>query len=218
MKKGKIILGGGGDIDISVGIDKKYFSLLKNNSKILYIPIALNRTKTGFEASYDWFSTVIVKHSNQKDIDFTMLLEDDEIPDLKLYDSIYMGGGNTYKLLNYIKKSGLDEKIKTFIKNGGIVYGGSAGAIILGKDIRTVEEENDSNYSYYEGLNLLGGKSVICHYKEEADKNVYKTIKKTKSEVLALPEDSGMILDSEGKMEEKVGTIYIFNENNKSQL
>jgi len=28
-----------------------------------------------------------------------------------------------------------------FLNFGGIIYGGSAGAIIFGKDIRTVEEE-----------------------------------------------------------------------------
>lgn len=218
MKKGKIILSGGGDIDVSVAIDEKYFSSLKNNSKILYIPIALNRTKVGFEACYDWFSKVTSKHSGDKDIDFTMLLEEDLIPNLEVYDSIYMGGGNTFKLLNYIKKSGFDKKIKEYIKNGGIVYGGSAGAIVLGKDIRTVEEENDDSYLYHEGLDLIEGKSIHCHYVEEMDKEIFDAIKKIKSDVIALPENSGIILDSEGKIEEKVGTIFLFNKNNRSQL
>lgn len=218
MKKGKIILGGGGDIDISVRIDEKYFSLLRNNSKILYIPIALDRSKIGFEACYDWFSTLISKHSGDKDIDFTMFLEGDKIPDLESYGSIYMGGGNTFKLLNYIRKSGLGKKMVTYLKKGGVIYGGSAGAIILGKDVRTVEEEKDDNYTFYYGLNIIKDKSIICHYTKDSDEGIYKSIKKIKTTVIALPEDSGLVLDSEGGIEEKVGTVFLFKEDNKFSL
>jgi dipeptidase E len=161
---------------------------------------------------------VISKHSGDKDIDFTMLLEGDEIPNLESYDSIYMGGGNTFKLLNFIKSTGLDEKIKKFVKSGGVVYSGSAGAIILGKDIRTVEEENDGKYAFYEGLNLIGGKSVICHYTSDLDENIFRSVQMIKADVIALPEDSGMILNSAGEIEDKVGNIFIFNEENKTQL
>jgi len=88
-------------------LDEKYFSLLDDSSKILYIPIALNRTKLGYEACYDWFSKIISEHSKDKDIDFTMLLENDQIPNLNEYNSIYLGGGNTYKLLDYIYRNNI---------------------------------------------------------------------------------------------------------------
>jgi len=99
MKKGYIILSGGGDLETSFQIDEKYFGLLENNSKILYIPIALRRNSIGYEACYDWFSTLISIHSKEKDIDFTMLLENDDIPNFNNFDSIYIGGGNTYNFL-----------------------------------------------------------------------------------------------------------------------
>jgi len=218
MKKGKIIISGGGDIEISFKVDGKYFSLLNNNSKIIYIPIALNRDKVGFEACYDWFSALIANHSKEKDIDFTMLLKDDVPPDFEIYDSIYVGGGNTYKLLDYIYRKNIGGKIKKYIKSGGIIYGGSAGAMILGKDIRTAEEENDNNYSHYLGLNLLKGNSVICHYSESLDEKILDVMEKINSKVFALPEDSGIILDSDGKILETVNDIYVFDENGKSKI
>jgi len=213
MKNSYIILSGGGDIKESFKLDEKYFSLLKNNAKILYIPIALNRTKLGFEACYDWFSSLVSEYAKEKDIDFTMLLENDEIPDFETYDSIYIGGGNTYKLLDYIYRKDIGGKIIEYIKRDGIVYGGSAGAMILGKDIRTAEEENDENYPNFNGLNLLENKSVICHYMESLDQKIFGVAKKINSEIIAIPEDSGVILNN--NTVEVVGEVFIFDKNNK---
>jgi len=216
MKNGYIILSGGGDIKESFQLDEKYFSLLKNDTKILYIPIALNRTKLGFEACYDWFSTLISEHTKEKDIDFTMLLENDNIPNFGLYNSIYIGGGNTYKLLDYIYEKNLGEKITEYIKKGGIVYGGSAGAMVLGKDIRTAEEENDKNSPNSSGLNLLGEKSVICHYTESLDQKIFEIVKKINSEVIAIPENAGVVLYNE--IIETIGDVFLFDENNKKRI
>ncbi len=218
MKKGKIIISGGGDLDVSSVIDKRFFSLLGQNSKILYIPIALNRSTLGYESCYDWFSTVISKHVGRKEIDYTMLLEGDVVPDLQLFNSIYIGGGNTFKLLDYVIRSGLDNKLLTYLKKGGIVYGGSAGAIILGKDIRTVKEENNNNYSHHKGLDLLGGRSLICHYNKGLDVDISESSKNLKTEILALSEESGIVLNLDGNINEKVGTVTVFNGENKYLL
>lgn len=218
MKNGHIILSGGGDVEVSFKLDERYFFLLRNNVKILYIPIALDRSAAGFEACYDWFLTLISNHAKEKDIDFTMLLENDKVPDFSLFDSIYIGGGNTYKLLDYIYRKNIGINIIKYIKGGGIVYGGSAGAIILGKDIRTTKEEYDKNYSNSNGLNLLGGKSVICHYIDSLDQEIFEIVKKINSEIIALPENAGIILSSNNKIVEIVGDVFIFDENNKKRI
>ena len=117
MKNGYIILSGGGDSETSFKLDEKYFALLKNNAKILYIPIALSRTKIGYEACYDWFSALVSSQVGEKNVDFTMLLENDEIPDFNDFHSVYIGGGNTYKLLDYIYRRNIDKKIIEYIKS-----------------------------------------------------------------------------------------------------
>jgi dipeptidase E len=217
MKKGYIILSGGGDVKTTFQLDEKYFALLKNNTKILYIPIALNRTTSGYEACYDWFSNFIFYHSGKKNINFTMLLENNKVPDFNEFGSIYIGGGNTYKLLDFFYRKNINDKLVEYVKNGGIIYGGSAGAIVLGKDIRTVEEENDKNYYFFKGLDLLKGKSIICHYKIDMDKKIFEVAKKINSEIIALPENSGLILNQNGEFKEKIGNIFIFDKNNKKQ-
>lgn len=114
--------------------------------------------------------------------------------DLKQYDAIYIGGGNTYKLLKTIQETKFDKILTNFYKNGGIIYGGSAGAIICGYDIKTVSEENEINYVYNNGLNLISNSSLICHYQPNLNNKIFKYIKKNKRQVIAIPEKSGLII------------------------
>mgnify|MGYP002615436737 CR=1 FL=1 len=48
---------------------------------------------------------------------------------------IFLCGGNTYRLLAGLKASGCFEKIADYIRHDGVVFGGSAGAILFGADI-----------------------------------------------------------------------------------
>lgn len=55
--------------------------------------------------------------------------------ELKKFDVIWIGGGNTFYLRWVLKKSGFDKAIAELL-NSGIVYGGgSAGAIITGPSL-----------------------------------------------------------------------------------
>jgi hypothetical protein len=64
----------------------------------------------------------------------------------------------------------------------------------------------------------LDGKSVICHYTESLDKKIFSIVEKINSEVIALPEDAGIILNSNGEIVDIVGNVFIFDKNNKKQL
>lgn len=197
MKKvSKTFISGGGSKEQTQEFDSLFFSELANNSKILYIPVALDRDYKGFESCFDWFASLINFHQGSKDIDFEMILKDADVPSLKNFDAVYIGGGNTYKLLNYIYTKELKIKLKEFLESGGLIYGGSAGAIILGKDIRTVEEENNENYLSYEGLNFLGGYSIKCHFRDSDSVALIQKANKYGLKILALPEKSGVIFSN----------------------
>lgn len=212
---GAMVLSGGGDIDQTFELDEKYFNLLGNYSKILYIPVALEINPRANETYFKWFSSLLEKHDKGKiEIDFTMITGDGVIPNLSLFDSIYFGGGNTYKLLHFVMTSGLNKKIQQYLASGGVVYGGSAGAIILGKDVRTVENENIKKSPLNNGLDLLAGKSISCHYTQSEDDKLRKLAQSLQSEIIALPEDSGLITDSTGLIIEQVGSVVNFSPNN----
>ena len=61
-----------------------------------------------------------------------------EVEKLKSANILVITGGNTFKLLNHLKKSGLDKAIIEFWKKDGVVLAGfSAGAIVLSPSIET---------------------------------------------------------------------------------
>ena len=69
------------------------------------------------------------------------------------YSAIFIGGGNTFKLLKGIKDRGAFSKLKDFINNNGIIFGGSAGAIIL-----CALPEEDTIFINGENIEVIGNR------------------------------------------------------------
>ena len=192
----KIFLAGGGNAKDSFLIDQKFVSALIRK-KVIYIPVASSTDDLGIENYYDWIIKALSAHSSEF-IEIVVLtnLENIQLKYLLDFDAIYIGGGNTYRLLNALRKSNFDKLIVDFYKKGGILYGGSAGAIILGKDISTVSNENFEKINSSEGLNLVGDFSIICHYQENIEEKIITYIKDKKNAVIALPERSGLMINN----------------------
>lgn len=193
-QKGKLYLGGGGGSDDSIELDKRFLSEL-TTKKVIYIPIALTPKENGYESCYDWITSTLTKASNEF-IEITMWtdLSNKKIDDLEKYSGIYIGGGNTYKLLDQIQKTGFEKILSEFYNQGGSIYGGSAGAIILGKTISIVSEENNADYSFSNGLNLLNNKSVLCHFTPNKTDLVNNFLNQNISDLIVLTERSGLII------------------------
>src|SRR3989338_94052 len=215
----KLFLSGGGDIEISYSFDSLFFDSLPQSANILYIPVAMATTMARTEASLDWFSKLISSHSNSdKHLDFTMWNAGDVLPNLHNYDAVYVGGGNTYRLLMVLEKLGMLDVLKKYIKNGGIYYGGSAGAVIVGKSLRTVEEENLNNYSKHDCMNLINNLSIFPHFSDsEEQKDIIRKIcSNYPLMIAALPENSGLILDEHGMS--VYGNMYLYEKEKETIL
>ena len=137
--KGNLFLGGGGGIDDSASLDKLFFSNFSTHSNILYIPVASSKINNS-----DWFYSLVIKYSNISISNIDTLFIDDKIMSLSKYDGIYIGGGNTYRLLDYVVKTGLNFKLCQFLRSNKFIYGGSASAIIFGKTIATVAKKRET--------------------------------------------------------------------------
>lgn len=105
---------------------------------------------------------------------------DETKPSLKEqdYDVIYVSEGNTFTLLDYMKKQGLFQLIRTWVKQGGRYIGISAGAHIAGKDIKAARsfDDNEVRLSDLAALALFEG-AVIPH-SDVAPFKRYQTYKK----------------------------------------
>ncbi len=62
---------------------------------------------------------------------------------LKAADVVYISGGNTFFLLQELKKSGADQLIIDHINSGKLYIGESAGSVILAPDIEYVKAMDD---------------------------------------------------------------------------
>jgi len=118
---------------------------------------------------------------------------------LEQFDSIYISGGNTFFLMNYLRETNFSEILIKFINSGKVVYGGSAGAIILGKDIRTAtlgkySDKNTVMTNSFSGLDMVNSLAIHCHYEKENYSEVEQFAKETHLNILALTESSGLFI------------------------
>ncbi len=112
-----------------------------------------------------------------------------------------------------MEESAFSSLIIKYYKSGGQIYGGSAGAIILGKRIDTHNDENIVKWPGFDGLNLLGEYSVACHYRK-VDRSIYKNwTNGKKTSIVCLPEISGLIVA--GNIARCIGNepCYVFRPN-----
>jgi dipeptidase E len=188
-----IYLSGGGSGKDSRELDEAFLEDIEKIKPLLYIPLARDLP---YDSCLDWIKSNF-EFGEFKN--FKMINNKDELLniDLKNYSGVYIGGGNTYKLLKELKEVGFLDILSKYIREEGIVYGGSAGAIILGKDILTANDPNEVNINNFEGLNELNEFSVFCHYNSEVKKDVEAYTKKTKNSVLVLSEKTGLIVQGE---------------------
>ena len=78
---------------------------------------------------------------------------------IKNNDFIYVTGGNTFFLLQELKRTGADKLIISEVENGKVYIGESAGSIVTSNNIEYVEDmdniEKAPNLKEYRGLGLI---------------------------------------------------------------
>jgi dipeptidase E len=151
----------GGNAEGVVIIDEFFISRIDLNKTVLYIPVA--DYEINYSKRFEWFKSTYQPYG-VTNIELCTDLSKATISDN--HTAIYIGGGNTYKLLKEIKENGFDKKLIDFINRNGFVYGLSAGSIIFSKDITstTYETENERGFNDTSGLNFAKGFNICCHY------------------------------------------------------
>lgn len=214
----RIFLCGGGCGQQTVDANKKLNEVIDHNKPILYIPLAMPSER--YPSCYEWVKDEL-KDIDVPNIDMVVSGTDLFNKNLENYSALFIGGGNTFKLLKDLKDSGSFEKIKVFIENNGIVFGGSAGAIILGQCIDTCKyaDKNEVDLKDLMGFDVVSYFSFLCHFtnqdkeKTELNKNYLLELSK-KEKIIALPEEDTIYYEN-GKFE-IIGNrpFYIFEDGN----
>lgn len=188
-----IILSGGGDPEAVVPIDAYFASVIDLHKTVLYVPIAMEAMSFSYNECFEWFQRIYSAYGlthMELCTDLKTLRLDDR------YGAVFIGGGNTFKLLHEIQNSDFAIQIRAFLEKGGVLYGGSAGAIVCGKTIEPAAyaDENRAGISNYTALNLLNGYDVFCHY--DPDSHAPNTNELNRDSYL-LFEESGIVFKGE---------------------
>lgn len=159
----KIFLCGGGCGDQTTEAYQRLNEVIDNSKPCLYIPLAMEAEM--YDSCYEWIKEEM-KNIHIPYIELVRSAEELAALNMMDYGMMFIGGGNTFKLLYDLKTSGAFHKIKEYLDNGGVVFGGSAGAVIFGEDLEAcrIDDVNEVNLKETSGFNVLNGISVLCHY------------------------------------------------------
>ena len=153
----------------SIELVKKFLDKNTESKKILFIPTATN---------VDEYKKYI--HLTQKAFEdfgyevenFDISIFSEEIAKEKLSEAkaVFISGGNTFYLLQELKRKNLTSYLKERIENGLLYIGESAGSVIAAPDIEYASIVDDKTLATelndYTGLNLVDF-YIVPHFEEE---------------------------------------------------
>lgn len=171
------------------------------NKKVVFIPTAsINEGYTGYVGSARKLFKKIGANLTEIDIskeDFKTIEAVFEETDV-----IYFTSGNSFFLIDQLRKTGVDKLLKKELKKGKLMIGESAGSVICAPSISYIEimDEKPEDYSQIDdnGLNLIDF-YVLPHYLTSPFKKITATILKKFSDLKICPINNHQAIMVNGK-------------------
>ncbi len=175
----KIVAIGGGEIGLkeTLKIDKEVVKLTgKRNPKALFIPTASGDA----EGYWDKFQKIYGKKLRCKTDVLYLMKEKLGYKEIKnkilSSDLIYVGGGNTLKMMKTWRKLGVDKILKKAYEKGIVLSGLSAGSICWFKN--GMSDSIPGKWTLVSGLCLINATNNVHYSNERGRKGGFKKIMK----------------------------------------
>ncbi|MCK9443436.1 MAG: Type 1 glutamine amidotransferase-like domain-containing protein [Tissierellaceae bacterium] len=162
-------------------------SKIKKDELVVFIPSATTKSQ---EEYYNFFKQNMSEFG-LVNIQYVDLYEDWQ--KVRQARVVYIAGGNTYKLMDIIRKSGFGDFLKQE-RDKLIIVGNSAGAVVLGKDIRTTNDEDIIGTEDTNGVGLVEY-SICPHYTDEKNVRLVNLSKILRHRIEGIAEKSGVAID-----------------------
>ena len=157
--------------------------------KILYITTAVDGEDDDDRSWMDKeFETILNLGFKRENITEYKIGNEIKVED---FDIIYMMGGNSFYLLDMIRKFNFDDSIREFLKNGKIYIGSSAGSQVLGKSVEVSIDENKIGMTDFTALGLIDG--LIIPHANSKKEFLEEWKKKTNEKIIPLYDGGGII-------------------------
>ena len=153
----------------SIELVKKFLDKNTESKKILFIPTAANVEEY---KKYMHLTQKAFEDFGYEVENFDVSVFSEEIAKEKLSEAkiVFISGGNTFYLLQELKRKNLITYLKERIENGLLYIGESAGSVIAAPDIEYASIVDDKTLATelddYAGLNLVDF-YIVPHFEEE---------------------------------------------------
>ena len=153
----------------SMGIVKKFLNEKTESKKILFIPTATNVDEY---KKYIHLTQKVFEDFGYEVENFDISVFSEETVKEKISETkiVFVSGGNTFYLLQELKKKNLISYLREKIENGLLYIGESAGSVITAPNIEYADIVDDkalaTELNDYTGLNLVDF-YVVPHFEEE---------------------------------------------------
>ena len=153
----------------SIELVKKFLDKNTESKKILFIPTATNVDEY---KKYIYLTQKAFEDFGYEVENFDVSIFSEEIVKEKLSEAktVFISGGNTFYLLQELKRKNLTSYLKERIENGLLYIGESAGSVIAAPDIEYASIVDDKTLATelndYTGLNLVDF-YIVPHFEEE---------------------------------------------------
>ena len=212
----KVFICGGGSGEQTRRALRRLNEVIRHDLPCLYIPLAMEEEQ--YDSCYEWITGELTGFEIPR-IEMVRSAEELSRKKLEDYSFLFIGGGNTFKLLNDIKRVHMFEPIRKYLQNSGTAFGGSAGAIIFGEDLEScaLDDANEVGLKDTKGFDVLRGVSFLCHFTNripEHDRRSEEYLLKISDhrKIFALPEEDTLFLN-ENRLEEIIDRPYYVFEN-----
>jgi dipeptidase E len=168
--------------------------MLPGRERILYWPFALS--SPALDTASDWLAENLARYDYAGTFETWTTLRESDHSELYEFDLLFVGGGNTFQLLNEIQTYGFLEPVRTFVQRGGAYYGGSAGAVIACDDIAIAQghDPNDVGLSDLRSLGLIRHLAVLPHYLTTDMQAAQQWAQDHRTRLVGLPERTGLVV------------------------
>ena len=163
------------------------------DKKVLYITTASDGENDSDKSWMDEEYETILDLGFSKENIYEFKIGQKEI-NINDFDVMYMMGGNTFYLMDMIRKYNFDTVIKKAMDNGIIYIGSSAGSIILGNSVEYALpfDENNVDLKDFSGLRIIDG--IIIPHANRKEEFISKVKENIGEKLFLLYDENGIII------------------------
>jgi len=186
---GTIYLGGGGSAADEAAL---WRAMLAGKSRVIYWPFALGPERA--HAAEEWLAGELTVIDIHVDVETWTDLSGHTPGQLESADLLFVGGGNTFRLLGHVRDHGFVGAVRDLVAGGGDYYGGSAGAQLACTDVEMALrlDENELGLTDFSALGLVSSFDALPHFTSTQLDDAKKWGAQRGRVVLGIPERSGV--------------------------